>query len=841
MKTLVEDYLESRASGVSSIIGKATDYLNPTTPDGLDAWQGTDPGKGWGQIMKNMSYVGAFPFNSDGTINTGTGNGIVTHVAGNANNLRPDPYTITYDGNTSPEFTYGHDRVTPFLAIPEGPGAVDLSCPLPTVITSDIQPCFNSAISAASPLVIDLSSGHTGITLTTWNASTSETFFDLNANGFAVQTAWVSGDTGLLARDLNSNGTIDSSAELFGSPTVDGFAKLAALDSNHDLRIDNNDTDWSTLVVWTDDNGDAVTQSGELHSLASLGIANIDLAGVASSTSTISGNPISHTSKVTFTGGATATIADAWFVHDNTNSYYASDYTLDVETLFLPALRGYGTLPDLTIAMSQDSDLKDLVTAFVSNFSLADFVDAVSLRSDLTDILYTWAGISNVDAHSRGPYVDGQHLAFLEHFLGTEFLLSGTNNPNPYSRAGSMLEEAYQTTFNMLSTHILLQVGAAQLFEGPVTYNAATGVVDGDMALSQDALDTLAGLAPAPGSDNAAFWVAVGRFLEDTKGIANLTGTELSWLDDAVNGTDSSLHWTDVSGLVFAEIQGSGTDDTLVGDGSANIIHGNDGNDTLSGSDGNDTLYGDAGNDTLSGNGDNDTLYGGDGNDTLYGGSGNNVLDGGAGGNILNSTTGNDTFVYGGGEDLIQDTGGTDTILLPTGVVAGDLSFKRVSTANTTNQFDDLLIEIDGAGSIQLEAHYYYTTLHSIETITFSDSSTLNLTTINPDVLLTSGNDSFTFNPSANININGFEGDDIITFQNGGTHTIDGGLGNDTLNGGYGNDTYIAGAGFDTINDAGGTDTIVIPVEFDAGDVTFYRINNSSGPTYNLVSDRKIS
>lgn len=223
---------------------------------------------------------------------------------------------------------------------------------LPSPISGEIQPAFASAISAASPLVIDLSSAHTGVTLTTWSASTTDTFFDLNANGFAVQTAWVSGDTGLLARDLNSDGAIDSSAELFGSPTVDGFAKLAALDSNHDLRIDNNDADWSTLVVWTDTNGDAVTQSGELQSLASLGIESVDLAGVASSTSTISGNPISHTSTIRFTSGATAAIADAWFIHDKANSYYTGDYTLDAETLFLPGLRGYGTLPDLTVAMS---------------------------------------------------------------------------------------------------------------------------------------------------------------------------------------------------------------------------------------------------------------------------------------------------------------------------------------------------------------------------------------------------------------------------------------------------------------------------------------------------------
>lgn len=85
---------------------------------------------------------------------------------------------------------------------------VDPSFKLPSDLASLIQPAFASAINATSPLVIDLSSSHTGVTLTAWSATSTETFFDLNDNGFAVQTAWVSGDTGLLARDLNSNGAI---------------------------------------------------------------------------------------------------------------------------------------------------------------------------------------------------------------------------------------------------------------------------------------------------------------------------------------------------------------------------------------------------------------------------------------------------------------------------------------------------------------------------------------------------------------------------------------------------------------------------------------------------------
>lgn len=97
---------------------------------------------------------------------------------------------------------------------------------------------FGLAAVTSNSLVIDFSASHSGITLTTWSTATTDTFLYLNNTGFAVHTAWVSSDAGLLARDLDENGRIDSAAESFGSSTVDGFAKLAALDSNYDTWID---------------------------------------------------------------------------------------------------------------------------------------------------------------------------------------------------------------------------------------------------------------------------------------------------------------------------------------------------------------------------------------------------------------------------------------------------------------------------------------------------------------------------------------------------------------------------------------------------------------------------
>lgn len=640
----------------------------------------------------------------------------------------------------------------------------------------------------------------------------------------------------------------DSSAELFGSPTVDGFAKLAVLDSNHDLRIDNNDDAWNSLVVWQDANGDAVTQSGELHSLSSLNIASIDLAGVASSTSTISGNPISHVSKVTFTSGATAAIDDAWFVHDNTNSFYTGDYTLDVDTLFLPTLRGYGTLPDLTIAMSQDSDLKDLVSDFTSTFSMASFTDASDLKDAITEILYQWAGVSDVDPGDRGLYVDAQQLSFLEKLLGTQFVQPAWYGSDPGPNAGAMLEAAYEDAFNMFAANLMVQAGAS-LFADTIIYSAASGSFTGDMSLSETAIDDLVALAPSPGPDNILFWETVGRFIDSTRGFSNITFTEAGWLDDAVNATDSSLHWSAVVDQIQDDTPGntvngtSGADtlnggaysDTINGSSGADTIHGNAGRDFIYGDDDNDTLYGDAGADFIHGGNGNDILYGGDGNDTLYGELGNNTLYSGAGGNFLSAAWGDDSYVYGGGADVISDTGGTDQIVLPSGITSGDLTFYRTGSGGS---FTDLLIQISGGGTIQIAEQLGSSSSLQIETILFSNSTTLNLTTLSGlNVMLTGDSDGYSTSASGNFNVYGLDGDDTIYISGSGAHTFDGGAGNDSLTAaGSGNDTYIAGPGLDTILESSGTDTIVVPVGYTMDNVTFYRVPGTSGPRMISVS-----
>ncbi|MDB4957251.1 MAG: hemolysin-type calcium binding protein [Myxococcales bacterium] len=104
------------------------------------------------------------------------------------------------------------------------------------------------------------------------------------AGGQPIATDWPTAATPWIALDLDGDGAIGSGAELFGSYTVlpdgtaahDGFAALAALDANHDGRIDQADPLFASLVLWADRDGSHRSTRDELTPLASV-IVSISL------------------------------------------------------------------------------------------------------------------------------------------------------------------------------------------------------------------------------------------------------------------------------------------------------------------------------------------------------------------------------------------------------------------------------------------------------------------------------------------------------------------------------------------------------------------------------------
>lgn len=115
--------------------------------------------------------------------------------------------------------------------------------------------------------------------------------FDLTADGIMEHLSWTSAgsDDAFIALDRNSNGRIDDGSELFGfyteqpdGPDKNGFRALAVFDAiemggNRDGQLNAADTVFSSLLLWTDENHDGVSQPVELTWLAQSGITAIDL------------------------------------------------------------------------------------------------------------------------------------------------------------------------------------------------------------------------------------------------------------------------------------------------------------------------------------------------------------------------------------------------------------------------------------------------------------------------------------------------------------------------------------------------------------------------------------
>ncbi|WP_171053968.1 calcium-binding protein [Arenibacterium halophilum] len=672
------------------------------------------------------------------------------------------------------------------------------------VIVKLVEATLNS-----SPLVLDLDGD--GIELVSLADST--VMWDIDGDDFLEHSGWVQSDDGLLALDRNGDGAISDSSELFGSNSRDGFSILAALDDNNDGVINRKDSVFGQLRVWRDLDQDGASRKAELFRLKALGITEIDVVAKTAS-ATNAGHDVSHVSTFTMTDGSggvlTRAIEDIWFNYDNTNSLYRPDFDIDLSVVLLPDLRGYGNIPHLRLAMMEGHERSDALRPLVAQLDGLSFAQMFRNPDDtaalVRDILFTWAGVDQVDPDSRGAYIDARMLHFLEAFTDEPFRQRGYS-PDPFIFASRDLMEGFDIAYDNAYARLLAQTSGHLLFDDEISYDNLLDSFSGGTTLNATYLAELANIART-GEDALVVWQSAVRMIEFTVGVSALKEASKIDLNEAIKGS--------VNGLDLAAVLASLDFESFAG----GTFRGTNGDDTLAGRVGDDFIYGDYGDDTLNGRVGADTINGGGGDDTLIGGIGADLIRGSFGADIYRYARGHgvDTYAEEGHEH--------DTILLGKGIKRGDLTIERVSNGDLR-----ILIAGEAPGAIYIEDQF--TSGGHIETIQLNSGARIELDQTaytlvgsqdddrlygvgwgglkNDTILGGAGNDIMY---AAAPNQYGFErnkllgqlGDDSLYGDRGADRLLGGG-GDDYIAGNLGNDIITGGRGDDILYDAGGDDT----------------------------------
>ena len=242
-------------------------------------------------------------------------------------------------------------------------------------------------------------------------------YFDHDGDGVLTQTGWAGANDALLVWDRNGNGAIDTGAELFGDFTPmpngtlapNGFAALAALDSNGDGVIDASDPAFHELKLWRDTSQDGKTDSGELSSLADAGIVSLNLANTLKNQNLANGNQLTREGSFTRTDGTTSAMGEFRLATDTFSTKFANAIEVPESLKSLPDMQGSGSVRELWQAAAQSGSVAAVLAQFQSAATRAE-------QKALLDTLITaWADTSGM-AGSLEERASGKYRIVYEAF-----------------------------------------------------------------------------------------------------------------------------------------------------------------------------------------------------------------------------------------------------------------------------------------------------------------------------------------------------------------------------------------------------------------------------------------
>ncbi|WP_170138706.1 calcium-binding protein [Edaphovirga cremea] len=642
------------------------------------------------------------------------------------------------------------------------PGLYDPSVP-------GAGPDTSGAAKVASPIIIDLDGD--GIETLPIERGI---FFDHNGDYFAENTGWVAPDDGLLVIDRDGNGLIDTGSELFGNNFIlqsgklaaNGYQALQELDENQDGILDSNDALWQQLRIWQDSNSNGVVDNDELLSMDDAGVLSLSTEYSNSTYIDEHGNAHKQQGSITYTDGRAGISADVWFNTNKGYSLYKGKIEISQAIRDLPFIRGFGNMADLHISMSLNAELTSLILAYVAD-------PIAAKRSDfIQNILFTWAGVKDVDPGSRGSYIDARWLAVLEVATGEGFKSDISNWVDPGSNAATILKDEFAQFAAYVEAHLLAQTVYSSDFD-------------------------LISLELIPDLKGVTF-----NFDVFEKHLESLKVTDMK----------RYLELSNVLYAYLAYMPSFSNERERLGIPEAQTFFGSESNDVLTGKTTDDVLWGGAGNDTLEGGAGSDTyLFNpGDGQDTIY----NN--DAG-----LAKT---DTLQLGGGLR-------PDEVILSRYITTGMMSSQDSLVITFANSSDKITVKDyffnDGMQLNQIVfadgTSWDRETIKSQLLLGTAEAQTLRAYNEGSEIFAGGSNDTLHGAAGRDV-LSGEDGNDLL-YGNAGDDHLYGGEGDDKLYGEAGNDVLIGGGGNDYLEGGAGSDTYL----FNPGDGQDTIYNNDSG------------
>jgi len=385
------------SSGVTGIYTVTTGQQNLTLDAGL--YKKASVGdKVWDDMNHNNLQDAGEPGISGikVTLKTSAGSTVASSTTdsnGNYNfaNLNPGDYTLVFDKTNVMHYNYGawYNMSTWKWAVKDV-GSND-------AIDSDVKGDATATTNVTQTSVFNLESGENdmswdaGITpiaidldgdgIQTLSRANAGGAFDLLGTGKAIQSGWLSGEDGFLAMDRNGNGRVDDISELFGGNNKgDGYAKLAAFDSNGDGVVDADDAAFADLRVWKDADGNHQTDAGELLTLDEAGVASLSLAYQALPLMDGNGNLHLERGSATMADGSTVDMTDVYF------GIAAADVTdAGIELPSLADLMSDSRSLDVFLGAAEPTTLANYMAAAANDAFAGSALEAMKQLADLVD------------------------------------------------------------------------------------------------------------------------------------------------------------------------------------------------------------------------------------------------------------------------------------------------------------------------------------------------------------------------------------------------------------------------------------------------------------------------